>query len=505
MRDAWSLFDGDDASGARGTSGAREGGAGVDARAREDRRASASAFFAGARDADVGGDDEGARALRRAVEDDFVMFEAWERALGEGAPHGEGARDALARARDACGRRAGREASASARRCVEACARQLEHGNWPNEGFLRAHALAHGVLILSALELGDEAEDADEAGENDPTAAAAFRGENWDRRTRLGRIGLDMLTASTLFRAGEAPRCCAIAAELVQRAFAADEKVAPFPFGSEIPRARPIAGAGVPSLNPARTIPFEKASELSVARFYTEYVAKERPVVIKDHLGPEGENWGLFAVFSTLDIFKEYGNTIVPVEYGTAFESHGTGVMTLESFARTFLAPSNEARDSSPSSDKVAYVSQHPLFHQIPALQEMFTISPYCLGRISVETSAINCWIGTSGTKTAIHRDPYLNLLCQISGHKYVRIYDEQQTKFLYCSHGDVLRAGNANTFTRSPVDPEDSTDAEKHPLARRAEFLETIIEPGDVLFMPKGHWHYVRSLSTSVSVNFWF
>lgn len=30
------------------------------------------------------------------------------------------------------------------------------------------------------------------------------------------------------------------------------------------------------------------------------------------------------------------------------------------------------------------------------------------------------------------------------------------------------------------------------------------ILEPKDVLFIPKGWWHYVESLETSVSVNVW-
>ena len=28
---------------------------------------------------------------------------------------------------------------------------------------------------------------------------------------------------------------------------------------------------------------------------------------------------------------------------------------------------------------------------------------------------------------------------------------------------------------------------------------------PDDALFIPHGHWHYVRSLETLLSVNFWF
>ncbi|KAJ1619721.1 hypothetical protein T492DRAFT_889889 [Pavlovales sp. CCMP2436] len=46
--------------------------------------------------------------------------------------------------------------------------------------------------------------------------------------------------------------------------------------------------------------------------------------------------------------------------------------------------------------------------------------------------------------------------------------------------------------------------DLKRFPLFASAEYLELLLAPGDVLFLPQGHWHYVRSLSTSVSVNFW-
>jgi len=35
--------------------------------------------------------------------------------------------------------------------------------------------------------------------------------------------------------------------------------------------------------------------------------------------------------------------------------------------------------------------------------------------------------------------------------------------------------------------------------------YSEAILAPGDMLFIPSKHWHYVRSLSPSFSVNFWF
>ena len=47
--------------------------------------------------------------------------------------------------------------------------------------------------------------------------------------------------------------------------------------------------------------------------------------------------------------------------------------------------------------------------------------------------------------------------------------------------------------------------DLAAFPEFASARYEECLLAPGDMLFIPKSHWHYVRSLSTSVSVNVWF
>lgn len=47
--------------------------------------------------------------------------------------------------------------------------------------------------------------------------------------------------------------------------------------------------------------------------------------------------------------------------------------------------------------------------------------------------------------------------------------------------------------------------DLEQFPRFAEARYREVLLRPGDALFMPQGLWHYVRSLTTSVSVNYWF
>ena len=67
--------------------------------------------------------------------------------------------------------------------------------------------------------------------------------------------------------------------------------------------------------------------------------------------------------------------------------------------------------------------------------------------------------------------------------------------------------SGNANAFTRSSIkDQVELSDVcAKFPKLATAKFYDTILCPGDALYIPHLAWHYVRSLTTSVSVNFWY
>ena len=102
---------------------------------------------------------------------------------------------------------------------------------------------------------------------------------------------------------------------------------------------------------------------------------------------------------------------------------------------------------------------------------------------------------------TSLHSDPSDNLLCQLAGFKYVRLYGLDQTERLYAT---VVRAKNTNAFGTSPVRVE-APDLAAYPAFADAAYVEAVLGPGDMLFIPKSVWHYVRSLTTSCSVNFWF
>jgi lysine-specific demethylase 8 len=84
-----------------------------------------------------------------------------------------------------------------------------------------------------------------------------------------------------------------------------------------------------------------------------------------------------------------------------------------------------------------------------------------------------------------------------VVGSKYIRLYAPDQTPKLYA---------NTHTLTSntSQVDCE-NPDLTRFPLFSSAEYWECVLGEGATLYIPPGWWHYVRSLSVSFSVSFWF
>ena len=148
----------------------------------------------------------------------------------------------------------------------------------------------------------------------------------------------------------------------------------------------------------------------------------------------------------------------------------------------------------------VAYLAQHRLFDQIPSLIRDVVVTPSLCG--VDEVAYKNVWMGTGGTRTPLHFDSFDNLFVQIAGVKYVRIYDISESDKLYVMKNKENSYGLQGNMSELDCEKEDFG---KHPMALDAKYIETLMFPGDCLFIPARAWHYVRSLSTSVSVNYWW
>jgi hypothetical protein len=105
-------------------------------------------------------------------------------------------------------------------------------------------------------------------------------------------------------------------------------------------------------------------------------------------------------------------------------------------------------------------------------------------------------WLGPSGTVTPLHCDYDDNVFAQIWGSKRIFLAPPHHDEFLYPHEANAILFG-------SPFDPE-APDFDRFPLARQAALVECTVQAGELLYVPAGWYHQVRSLSFSLSANRW-
>eukprot|EP00435_Cladocopium_sp_Y103_P026390 s2302_g6.t1 len=191
------------------------------------------------------------------------------------------------------------------------------------------------------------------------------------------------------------------------------------------------------------------------------------------------------------------GQRFVPVETDYWMEE-GFNIMQLKDFIQHCKVPS---KSSNPS--KGGYLAQHALFDQLPCLEADLRMPDLALCGDGDSTVLRQVFFGPEGTVTPLHSDPYENIFCQVVGVKYLRLYAPSESQRLYAREGDMK-----NNSRLEPVDvllADAATYQETFPEFLQAEFQDVVLHPGDVLYLPVGWWHFVKSFSTSISVAFHF
>jgi len=232
--------------------------------------------------------------------------------------------------------------------------------------------------------------------------------------------------------------------------------------------------------------------------------------------------------------------------------------------------------DSTEDNSLTGYLAQHDLLRQIPSLRSAIATPDYCFldapppkegTPVAIKQSKAskkqsnypthlpfkagshlsegdvhgsdddgttsniqtNIWFGPAWTISPLHHDPYHNILCQVVGKKYLRLYSPEYSHRLYPrseeeeAPGNPLLDGGKVTGTEKRVvdridmsntsqidvaamelSPAEDWD-EVYPGISEVPYVECILEAGEALYIPVGWWHYVRSCSVGISVSFWW
>ncbi|KAL9098968.1 MAG: hypothetical protein Q9163_005461 [Psora crenata] len=268
---------------------------------------------------------------------------------------------------------------------------------------------------------------------------------------------------------------------------------------------------------PCETYPIPRRSALSMEQF-GNHLPSAQPLVITQAL----RHWPAFGerAWNSPDYLLKKtfgGRRLVPVEVGRSYTDVGWGqsIITFKEFMDRYMLHNPQH-----GQEGIAYLAQHDLFAQIPSLRNDISVPDYCYTDppqpapgtplalkeppAKLDEPLLNAWFGPAGTVSPLHTDPYHNILCQVVGKKYVRVYCPEETEKLYARG---IEEGGVDMSNTSQVDVEgDEEERDRQfPNFKRAKYMETVLQEGECLYIPVGWWHYVRSLGASFSVSFWW
>jgi Cupin-like domain len=238
----------------------------------------------------------------------------------------------------------------------------------------------------------------------------------------------------------------------------------------------------------AKILPVERrrAEDLPYDEFLTEYVIKNRPVVIENSV----PQWPALNTWTPEFFKRNFGLKMVDVTYGV---SRPLGEVVDEVLASTEQKPG-------PYLHKVIIHQHMPELLPDLSPESVYGFprryaSPLMPRRFHRPDGYLKLLIGGVGGRFPLMHydsDNANALITEIYGDKEFVLFGPEDTPFLY------PHTPGGNT---AQIDDLEHPDLEKFPLFQNATQYRGIIHPGDSAFVPSHWWHTTRVVTTSISV----
>jgi ribosomal protein L16 Arg81 hydroxylase len=230
----------------------------------------------------------------------------------------------------------------------------------------------------------------------------------------------------------------------------------------------------------------DRKHKLSREVFLRDYYTTNRPVIIQGAM----ENWAAINKWSPDWLKQHFGERVIEVQanrnadrlYEINMEKHRKQLL-LGDFVD--LITRNESTND-------VYMTANNGSKNMEALKELWDdidMLPEYLDGKSDRKGFL--WFGPAGTITPLHHDLTNNFMAQIYGRKLIKLIPSYHMPYVY-----------NHLHCYSEIDMG-NIDYERYPLLKKANIMELILEPGEVLFLPVGCWHYVHGLDISMTMTF--
>ncbi|GLS05693.1 aspartate beta-hydroxylase [Chitiniphilus shinanonensis] len=239
-------------------------------------------------------------------------------------------------------------------------------------------------------------------------------------------------------------------------------------------------------LNRQRGSEVPRRERLSTEEFFEHYYSAARPVIITGMM----DDWPAMRKWN-LDYFRSYwAAREVEVQFGR----NGDPYYELNKIAHKRVMKFGEfvdlVRDAGRTNDFYMTATNDSLNRR--ALTELWDdivqVPAYLDGSRGAQGFL---WLGPAGTITPFHHDLTNNFMAQVIGRKRLLLMPSCEIASVY---------NHSHCFTH--VDGRE-VDYTRFPAMRDAQVLECTLNPGEILFLPVGCWHFVEGLDVSCTVSF--
>uniref|UniRef100_A0A1A8N408 Bifunctional peptidase and (3S)-lysyl hydroxylase JMJD7 n=1 Tax=Nothobranchius pienaari TaxID=704102 RepID=A0A1A8N408_9TELE len=252
--------------------------------------------------------------------------------------------------------------------------------------------------------------------------------------------------------------------------------------------------------------------------FYRDWIGPNKPCIIRNALShwPALSRW-------TLDYLREkIGSKVISVAVtpnGYADAVAGDYFVMPEERKMSFSSVLDIIEGKVQRSG-VFYVQKQcsNLLQELPELID--DLEPHvawmsaALGKMP---DAVNFWLGEEKAITSMHKDPYENLYCVISGEKHFILLPPTDRPFIpygvyrpavYLEQDSgefkVVGTEDSQKVPWIPLDPLEP-DLEQYPQYRWAQPLRCSVKAGEMLYLPSLWFHHVQQSHGCTAVNFWY
>lgn len=247
--------------------------------------------------------------------------------------------------------------------------------------------------------------------------------------------------------------------------------------------------------------------------FYKEYISQNKPVIIKGAI----DDWPALKLWNNDYLKEKMGETEITV----AVTPNGRADAICENH---FVLPEERQMKFCDFVDKLGQNDDEILYVQtqngcltsefqplIPDVNLEFPLASHCF---NAQPDAINFWMGEERSVSSMHKDPYENFYCVISGKKNFTLFPPTDAHYLPKEpfpQAQFEKNKESNEWKIKPTEPEQIINwitADPREIEEINPFVVTV-HPGETLYLPALWFHEVRQEpdeeGKTIAVNFWY